>query len=124
MARSAYSSSARASTTTLSGEPPNDSFEARGVSLVERGPTLRIDVEHGREGTAAIEHRNHDLRLGSLIASDMAWKPRHIGNHDRAPFGRRCATHPAAERDFETSERSLVGADPEKPGRHDAVEPR
>src|ERR1041385_3346406 len=124
MARSAYSSHPGASTTTLSREPSEDSFEPRRVGLIERGPTLRIDVEHRHERAGSVEDRHHDLRLGARVARDVSGESLYVRPDYRPPLGGGGAADSAAEGDLEAAKSSLIWSDAQEVRRDNAVESR
>src|ERR1041385_819805 len=124
MARSAYSSHPGASTTTLSREPSEDSFEPHGVGLIERGPTLRIDVEHRHQRACSVEDRHHDLRLGPRVARDVSGESLDVRHDYGPPLGCGGAADSAAEGDLEAAKSSLIWADAQEVRRDNAVESR
>src|SRR5215470_7919191 len=64
-----------ASTATVIPEPSQNVLEPRGVVLVEARQMIRIDVQHGDEFVAVVQHRQHNLRPRPCIAGDVTRKP-------------------------------------------------
>src|SRR5215475_4212001 len=86
MARSAYTSSPRASTATFAREPADDTLEAGRIRLIERRPPLRIDVQDGDERSRTVEHGDDDLGLRARVARDVSGEAGHVGYHNGATF--------------------------------------
>src|SRR5574338_861152 len=100
-----------ASTTTFAGEPTDDPLQSVRIDLIERGTPLGVDVEDGDQRARAVDDRNDDLRLRARVTGDVTGEARHVRNHDRATFRGSRSAHAFAERDFQTSQRSLIRTD-------------
>src|SRR5689334_22544996 len=103
-------------------EPGENAFETGAVAIVKGIRAIGIDVEDGNELAHAIGDRDDDLRTRAAVARDVPGKLFDVGNDHGAPLGGRGAAHTRTKRDFETTERPLVGADAQESGPDHAIE--
>lgn len=91
-----------------------DLFQVFEILVVEACGLMGVDIQNRPQVSGKVAHWDYDLGSSLCVTCDVSRERVDVGHNLGLQELGGSATDPVAERDFETADRTLIGADSEK----------